>query len=283
VDVVWIKKLNLSMSKTERLGKLFHPVQPRAREGGLGVVYRELLPDPLLRGYICCYWQLKATEPLTASFTYSAVTDACIDFFFDLRSEQENFVAGYSSTSTAFALTNTFNYVGIRFFPGAFPSLYHIPASELTNDVHSLRDVIPQACKRLRDLISVSTDIADIRFLLDRFFKEMAYRQPVKTDERFTASLATIFQAVGAFSIEKDLATLASPRHLRRLFDFYIGASPKEFHRVVRFQKFLANEPTREFLRKEKFYYDAGYYDQSHFIRDFKSLYGVAPSKAFAR
>lgn len=270
------------MSNPERLGKLFYPVQPRAREAGHGVVYNELLPDPLLRDYICCYWQLKTTEPLISSFPYSVVTDACIDFFFDLNSEHENFVAGFSSASTTFALTNTFNYLGIRFFPGAFPSLYHIRASELTNDVHALRDVVPQACKKLRDLISGSTDVACTQSLLDRYFKEKVYTQPVRVDQRFIESLRTIFQAPGGFSIEKDLAA-ASPRHLRRLFDFYIGASPKEFHKVIRFQKLLAKGPTREFLRKEKFYYDAGYYDQSHFIHDFKSLYGVAPLKAFTQ
>ena len=78
--------------------------------------------------------------------------------------------------------------------------------------------------------------------------------------------------------IESDLKNIGiSPRQLRRLFDFYIGSSPKTFSQVIRFQNILNAKPSAESLRKNKLFFDAGYYDQAHFIKEFKTMYGQTP------
>jgi hypothetical protein len=151
------------MMKQEKPGKLFYPVQPRAMEAGSCVTYSELLPDPLLSGLVCCYWQLKSTVALGTPFTYPVVADACIDFIFDLNKENQNFVAGFASSSTSFSLDRSFNYIGIRFFSGAFASLYHIKSSLLTNQVQFISDVIPGDSKTLKNVVAGQTNIARIK------------------------------------------------------------------------------------------------------------------------
>jgi AraC-like DNA-binding protein len=269
------------MNTLAPLSRFFYPVQPRFREGGEGVMYAERAPNALLSGYICCYWQLKSTRPLADPFSYSAVADGCIDLFFDLNDLKENFVMGFSSCYTTFALQDTFNYAGIRFFPGAFPALYNIRASELTNQCQYISDVIPRAYNLLKDLLADLPGLERIGPRLDHYFKKMILAKGNGIDARFAVSLDAILRSGGTLSVEKDISAPVSPRHLRRLFDFYIGAAPKEFNKIVRFQKFLSGNMTRASVRKEKLYYDAGYYDQSHFIKDFKALYGTAPMKAF--
>lgn len=83
--------------------------------------------------------------------------------------------------------------------------------------------------------------------------------------------------------IENDLNTGISSRQLRRLFDFYIGDTAKTFSKVVRFQNILRANPSSQSLRQNKLFFDVGYYDQAHFIKEFKNFYGVTPSKAFGR
>ena len=68
-----------------------------------------------------------------------------------------------------------------------------------------------------------------------------------------------------------------SRRRLQRLFKFYIGDSPKTFSQVVRFQQILSAKRSLERLKKEKIFFDAGYYDQAHFIKEFKTFYGTTP------
>lgn len=269
------------MSALTFLSHFFHPAQPRFREGGGDVIYHEFAPDAFLSGYLCCYWQLQSVRPLSSPFLYNAVADGCIDLFFDMDQPEENFVMGFSSGYTSFELERNFRYCGIRFFPGAFPLLYNIKASELTNQCQYISAVIPHAHHALKDVMTNPGGIAGIKPQLDQYFKKLVVSKEACIDHRFASSLGTILQSGGSLNIEKDLAASVSPRHLRRLFDFYIGAAPKEFYRIVRFQKLLGGNITRESLKKDKLYYDAGYYDQSHFIRDFKALYGIAPLKAF--
>ena len=84
-------------------------------------------------------------------------------------------------------------------------------------------------------------------------------------------------------NVETDLNTGISPRQLRRLFEFYIGDSAKTFSQVVRFQNILRAKPSSQSLRQNKLFFDVGYYDQAHFVKEFKNFYGVTPSKAFGR
>ncbi len=78
-----------------------------------------------------------------------------------------------------------------------------------------------------------------------------------------------------------DLSTNLSSRQLRRIFNFYIGTTPKEFSNVVRFQYILNATPSKQTLKNDKLYLDLGFFDQAHFIKSFKSFYGITPSKAF--
>ena len=72
-----------------------------------------------------------------------------------------------------------------------------------------------------------------------------------------------------------------SARQLRRIFEFYIGDTAKTFSKVVRFQNLLRAKPSTQSLQHDKLFFDLGYYDQSHFIKEFKNCFGTTPGKAF--
>ncbi len=94
-------------------------------------------------------------------------------------------------------------------------------------------------------------------------------------DNRFFSALLQILQSKGSIHIS-ELDTGISTRQLRRLFDYYIGDSPKTFSNIVRFQHILSAKAyhNHSFLDT--------YYDQAHFIKSFKTFYGDTPSKVFA-
>jgi len=98
-----------------------------------------------------------------------------------------------------------------------------------------------------------------------------------------TYAVTLIVQNYGVLNVEKDLDAGLSPRQLRRLFEYYVGDSAKTFCQVVRFQNILRAKPSQQSLRESKLFYDNGYYDQAHFIKEFRNFYGVTPGKAFGR
>ena len=271
------------MKFSDNIRAYFTPNQPTISRNNQDVVYQELLPDLKLQKFIYCYWTLHTMEPLEKSFTYRVVADGCIDVFFELSKPNESFVMGFCKQYTEFELASSFNYIGIRFLPSMFTQLFKVDASELSNRDQPLDLVVPDLAKYIQEHFLSSTTLDIIQELLDAYFQNYLYGVELDEDDRFYNALQIIFKQQGALHVEKDLNTGLSPRQLRRKFQYYIGTSPKTFGKVIRFQNILRAKPSTQSLQKNKLFYDVGYYDQAHFIKEFKHLYGVVPSKVYAR
>ena len=110
---------------------------------------------------------------------------------------------------------------------------------------------------------------------------EILKNRTIDYDYRFLNALKLIFQKNGYLRTQEDLDTGLSTRQLRRIFNFYIGTTIKSFSNVVRFQHILNAKPSKQSLKDNQVYYDAGFFDQAHFIKNFKTYYGVTPFQAF--
>ncbi|MCG8330908.1 MAG: helix-turn-helix domain-containing protein [Chitinophagales bacterium] len=267
------------MEALESIRALYTPIQPTVKIGQGDILYQEIQPSSQLQPFIYCYWQLKTKTTLENPYTYKAVSDGCVDIFFNLNNLSENFVMGFSKKYTAFSIGNEFNYAGIRFFPSAFTQLFGISAKTLSNQDQPLASVLPD----LADFISKEIDLdfsTSIR-KLDRQLIDTLRQSKHHLDHRFYDALLLIFKHHGYLETENELNTGLSPRQLRRIFNYYIGTTPKTFSQVVRFQYILNAKPSMQSLRDNRIFYDVGFYDQAHFIKDFKKFYGVTPSQAF--
>ncbi len=261
--------------------KLYQPSQPTVTQSGTDVRYTEAPPHLALQNTIYCYWELKTLQPLSSDFIYRVVADGCIDVLFELDKPENNFVTGLSTSYIEFPLAPSFHYLGIRFLPTGFPQLFNIRASELTNRFEELRALTPTLADFIATEFDESMSLGEASLKLDAFFLKLQERNSPEVDGRFFQAFETILASYGNVSIEKGLDTGISPRQLRRLFEFYVGDSAKTFSKIVRFQQLLLAKPSATRLRKEKLFYDVGYYDQAHFIKEFKTLFGTTPSRAF--
>lgn len=111
-------------------------------------------------------------------------------------------------------------------------------------------------------------------FLIGR----MSAQEP---DKLVMAAIALIHQHHGNIRI-KDLAqqlhTSQSP--LEKRFRQAVGASPKKFASIVRLKFIMQQYPHHSSLTELG--YEAGYYDQAHFIKEFKTMTGDTPEKFFS-
>jgi AraC-like DNA-binding protein len=113
------------------------------------------------------------------------------------------------------------------------------------------------------------------KFLIGR----MALGEP---DKLVLAALALIHKSKGNIRI-KDLAqqlhTSQSP--LEKRFRAAVGASPKKFASIVRLKNLLQRYPKTGSLTELG--YEAGFYDQAHFIKEFKAFTGDTPENYFRK
>jgi len=269
------------MKETNNMRKLYQPVQPTSKEAGANVTYQEIAPAFSLQPFIYCYWQLQTTQALDAPFNYKVVADGCIDIFFEANNPDKSFVMGFCKKYTQFPLDATFNYIGIRFLPTMFPQFFKINAAELSNRFEKLAIVLPATATFLANHLNGIEQLEEIKIKLDQYFEQLLTIVAFDADNRLYEAIDIILKNYGVLNIEKDLNTGISPRQLRRLFKYYIGDTAKTFSKIVQFQYILNAKPSTQSLKANKLFYDVGYYDQAHFIKDFKHFYGVTPSKAF--
>jgi AraC-like DNA-binding protein len=72
-----------------------------------------------------------------------------------------------------------------------------------------------------------------------------------------------------------------SRQHLNRIFTDEVGLNLKMFSRIVRLQATLKRARRAPVNDWALFALESGYYDQAHFISDFKHLTGVTPTNFF--
>ncbi|HEY0015364.1 MAG TPA: helix-turn-helix domain-containing protein [Longimicrobium sp.] len=73
-------------------------------------------------------------------------------------------------------------------------------------------------------------------------------------------------------------ALAVSPRHLRRLMDEHVGIGPAQYVRLARFIRAMHQVPAPGRTLTE-IAHAAGYYDQAHFCREFRSFAGMTPQE----
>ena len=236
--------------------------------------YREYVPSAALKPHIYCYWTLWSERVTTAPFTYRIVSDGCVDLFINCRQFEELNVAGTASAASTVILEGDASYFGIRFLPGGFYRLFKLPMKEIANKMVSVQEVWGNRLTDFESRLYAAQGIREKITVTEAFLLRQMSIEKREPDPRLRHVLEMVYQKGGQYRIETDLAHGISPRQLRRIFDRHIGVGPKAFARVVRFQSALRAMRDIPQNKWGDLSLDFGYFDQSHFINDFKIFSG---------
>lgn len=265
------------MRELESIRNLYTPFHPAGKMKSNTVSYTEFLPHPSLRPYIFHYWEMKSRGKLQNALEHNLVPNGCIDLYFEINHSDRAYITGLSNQHSSVRMSDAFHYVGICFVPTIAPQLYKVNGIDLRNHHEPLDSAAPSTARYIKSEFSPAMPWHQIKELLDKHFIGEISRLNMKHDPRLLQALHDIFTSDGQVRVESGLDVGLSPRQLRRVFEVYVGDSPKSFAKTVRFQKCLqanAFDPLAE-----KSFYDFGYYDQVHFIKEFKKLYGSTPAR----
>lgn len=258
----------------------FNPLQPSGIiNDKLGVIYKEILPCEILQPYIHCFWQLSCRGKSIVDYPYDVIADGVTDLIFSGIEKPESLFSVTSQDAFTINLSGNFDYFGIRFYPGCIHHFLNISLSELSGKTFQADEVFGNVLKDIEQKILEAKSFSEKKLAVEKDLSEKLSKTKFKPDMRFMNSLYHIFESGGNASIQAQVADLISHRQMRRMFEHYIGLSPKMFSRIVRFQQILFAMKHASQRNKATLFFDYGYYDQSHFIRDFKKFYGETPGK----
>jgi len=167
---------------------------------------------------------------------------------------------------------------GIKFLPGGFRPLVTWPVSRLTDGAIPLAEVFAAGAAALeRDVLAAATTAEQIAVAAAVLARALPpARDPVV--DRVAALVAQIRDDRELRRVE-DVVPLAgtSLRALQRLFSDYVGVSPKWVIRRYRLHDAIERMDAGDVVDWPSLALDLGYFDQAHFIRDFKALVGRTP------
>ncbi|HET9281640.1 MAG TPA: helix-turn-helix transcriptional regulator [Candidatus Angelobacter sp.] len=168
--------------------------------------------------------------------------------------------------------------IGVHFKPGgAFP-FFKMPAGELHNLHISLEDLWGHEAGLLRErLLEAPTPQKKLQVLEARLL-EQAFK-PLERHRAVDCALG-LFRNIHTAPAMAELADEIgiSSRRFIELFSNEVGLTPKLFARVRRFQQVLQQIRTGEDFSWVDIAAGCGYFDQAHFIHDFKEFSGINPT-----
>jgi len=173
--------------------------------------------------------------------------------------------------------------IGVHFKPGgAFP-FFKMPAGELHNLHVSLEDLWGHEAGLLRErLLEAKTPQMKLQVLeaclLEQAFKPLERHRAV---DCALGLLCNIHIAPAITELADEIGI--SSRRFIQLFSNEVGLTPKLFVRVRRFQQVLEQIRTGTDFSWVDIAAGCGYFDQAHFIHDFKEFSGINPTAYVAQ
>ncbi len=160
---------------------------------------------------------------------------------------------------------------------GAYPFL-QFPLQEITDQVVELDNIWGRKFFDLRE------QLHNIRSIPQRFARVEQFLHQRLGD--ICAPDPCIAYAVNAI---RNTQTALSIKHLREqvgyshkhfihLFEKHTGTTPKYFSRIMKFQRILQRLETQQSIQWSQIALQCGYYDQAHFINEFRHFSGINPS-----
>ncbi|MCU1221505.1 MAG: transcriptional regulator, AraC family [Candidatus Angelobacter sp.] len=259
--------------------------------------YLTHIPPPPLSNFVDLFWFYDGF-PEQAHTKERLMPDGSIELVINLKEDEARIydrqnldkcnrlpgalICGPHSSFFVIDTAQQDSVMGVHFKPGgAFP-FFKMPAAELHNLHVSLEDLWGHEAGLLRQrLLEARTPEKKFQ-VLEGCLLAQALR-PLERHRAVDCALG-LFRNIHTAPAIADLAGHIgiSSRRFIQLFSNQVGLTPKLFSRVRRFQRVLQEIRTGAEFSWADIAASCGYFDQAHFIHDFKEFSGINPTTYLA-
>jgi len=178
-------------------------------------------------------------------------------------------------------------YVGMKFMTVQFSSfgLYYlsgIPAHKLHNELYDLNILFPAS-----EIERILTRLQEIDLINQKFIELEAF---VADNIMLDSIDSRVPFAMNSLKKE-DMSSIdllsrslhITSRGLQKIFKKHVGLSPSHYRKITRFNRSVNFLLLDSDMSLTEIAYKCGYYDQAHFIKDFRNFGGISPSEFLIR
>lgn len=251
--------------------------------------YQTYPPHSGLSAFVKCYWTLEVPADLNAA-RQRIVPDGCIEMAFilgdnirryttadDFILQPRGLVIGQTIEPFYIEPEGYVNTFAVRFYPYGFAGFVSTPIKSLANTETPLNHLFGEQANTLEQHIIDASGTPERIAIIESFLRERLHDQ-VTIDNIVRSTVNALLRSKGGRPIsditENDPA---KRRNLERKFLKQIGISPKQLGKVIRLQTALKLLIDHQQESLTALAYESNYYDQAHFIKDFREFTGTTP------
>jgi len=257
------------------------------------VAYARYIPSQPLSSFVSCFWywegapQTPAKERLMPTGEAGIIINLCDDPLRLYDAQDLDRCESYGLALLSGARTQPFvihnqqqdRVFGIQFHPGGGYPFFRMPSSEFENQSIPLDDLWRNAARELRERILQAPTPREMFHTAESVMLAQAAR-PLTLHPAVSFALRCFCRVPHLDTVGDVTDQLGmSPRRFIEVFRRQVGLTPKAFCRVRRFQHVLKSVHLAPQVDWAQIALDSGYYDQAHFIHDFRTFSSLTPNQ----
>ena len=252
--------------------------------------YQTYKPHKDLESIVKFYWTLEVPfDPKNQK--QKIVPDGCIEMTFNFGDKIKRYtsetdftlhpnamVMGQRTKSYYILPIGNVDTFAICFYPIGFINFVKIPLENLVDKETPIAELFGQAeANELEQQINQAIDTQQRIDIIETFLlKKLNEKSTISNIVKSTVD--TLLKTKGTTPINAILKDdISKRRQLERHFKKQIGISPKQLGKAIRLQATLNLLLNKKSETLTDIAYESEYFDQNHFIKDFKELVGVTP------
>jgi AraC-like DNA-binding protein len=225
-----------------------------------------------VKHYWIVNWDLTGQQP----YPQDVVPNPCVNMVVE---RSRSAIHGPAKGKYSYLIKDKGCVFGVKFKPGGFYPFIQQPVSELSGSPINVIDVFDISAEQLEQMLLADHNETRMVELAEQILRR---KLPEQDDHIVLINqmidhvndnqlITKVDQLCDRFDINK--------RKLQRLFDLYVGVSPKWVIQLYRIHNAVEKLDNDRMIDRLQLSLDLGYYDQSHFIKDFKMIIGKTPEE----
>ena len=255
------------------------------------MLYREAKPTVQFSDVVERFWAVEYDGDVEASVE-PVLPDGCPEIVFnladrfqrireygDIETQASVIVSGQIRSRILIRPTGRVSLFGVRFCPHGAIGLLGVGMSSLTDHVVPLENVVGGLSSELEARIAEAATFEERIAIIEA---ALSTRRANGDLSIATGLTEMIGESGGQMSVRElvDCSGMGE-RRIERIFDKYVGLSPKVFSRIVRFRGVVRSIEAADSFGLLDTALSFGYYDQSHMIHEFGEFAGTSPLAYF--
>lgn len=256
--------------------------------------YEHPVAEPLAN-YIQSLWAIESEHESDAYVKSQIMPDGIVEIIFHYRDpfftyrdnnksiQPENFAISMMRKYVEIESSGKTGFVSARFYPWGAYHFFREPVQNFLDQIIDARRLWGDRSTQIIETLKASNSIEERFKLIEQFLLHRLVEFK-RTDTSIDEVIKLVRSEKGQLSIEEVCdRTRLSKKQLERSFQATVGTTPKIFSRISRFLAICNNLQDHKGKTLSELSHECGYYDQAHFIKEFKKFSGYTPKEFFQK